>query len=102
MKGHHAMRSATSNPVRVQIWSDPQCVWCFIAHPRFEKTVNAFGGEVELTYRSFELRPGIAVEIDKEQEVEHHAGAERARIATMNALREAECLLTMLRGVWFD
>lgn len=71
--------------MQVEIWSDPQCVWCFIAHPRFEKAIAAFDGEVELTYRSFELRPDSPVEIDKEQQIAQNAGANRERVDAVNA-----------------
>lgn len=47
----------------------PQCVWCFIAHPRFQTAVAGFDGQVEVTYRSFELRPGVPTEIDKELQI---------------------------------
>ena len=79
------MTTAVAKPVHVEIWSDPQCVWCFIAHPRFEKAVAAFDGEVEVTYRSFELRPDAPIEIDKEQQIARHAGANRERIDAVNA-----------------
>lgn len=79
------MTNFPSTPVRVEVWSDPQCVWCFIAHPRFEKAVAAFNGVVEVTYRSFELRPDAPTEIDKEKEISKHAGAGRERIRTINA-----------------
>ena len=90
------MSTARTSPVRVEIWSDPQCVWCFIAHPRFEKAVAAFAGEVELTYRSFELRPDSPIEIDKEQQIAQHTGANEGRVTAINgqltALAEAEGL----------
>lgn len=79
------MSPSKTSPVHVEIWSDPQCVWCFIAHPRFEKAVAAFDGEVEVTYRSFELRPDAAVEIDRRQEIAQHAGANRERVDAINA-----------------
>lgn len=79
------MTTAVAKPVHVEIWSDPQCVWCFIAHPRFEKAVALFDGEVEVTYRSFELRPDAPIEIDKEQQIAQHAGANRERINAVNA-----------------
>lgn len=79
------MTSARRSLVRAEIWSDPQCVWCFIAHPRFEKAVAAFNGEVEVTYRSFELRPDAPVEIDKKQQIAQHAGPNRERIDAINA-----------------
>ncbi|WP_147916150.1 DsbA family protein [Ruania zhangjianzhongii] len=79
------MTIAASAPVQVEIRSDPQCVWCFIAHPRFEKAVAAFEGMVEVTYRSFELRPDAQVEIDKEQQIAQHAGANLDRVTAVNA-----------------
>lgn len=79
------MTTALAKPVHVEIWSDPQCVWCFIAHPRFEKAVVLFNGEVEVTYRSFELRPDAPVEIDKEQQLAQHTGANRERVEAVNA-----------------
>lgn len=71
------MTTARPSPVRVEIWSDPQCVWCFIAHPRFEKAVAAFDGGVETTYRSFQLRPDAPLDIDKAHEIAQHSGATR-------------------------
>lgn len=79
------MTTTASSPVQVEIWSDPQCVWCFIAHPRIEKAIAAFDGEIEVTYRSFELRPDAPVEIDKEQQIAQHAGGNRARVDAVNA-----------------
>ncbi|MGB3373987.1 MAG: DsbA family oxidoreductase [Microbacterium sp.] len=79
------MTTTASTPVQVEIWSDPQCVWCFIAHPRFEKAVAEFHGEVEVTYHSFELRPEAPVDIDKEQQIAQHTGANRERVEAINA-----------------
>lgn len=79
------MTTTASPPVQVEIWSDPQCVWCFIAHLRIDKAIAAFDGAVEVTYRSFELRPEAPVEIDKEQQIAQHAGGNRARVDAVNA-----------------
>jgi len=46
-----------SEPIRVDIWSDVQCPWCYIGKRRFEAAVERFGGEVEVEYHSFELAP---------------------------------------------
>jgi predicted DsbA family dithiol-disulfide isomerase len=45
--------------VRVEIWSDIACPWCYLGKRRFETALAAFGGrdEVEVTWRSFELDP---------------------------------------------
>jgi len=79
------MKTAVAKPVHVEIGSDPQCVWCFIAHPRFEKAAGLFDGEVEVTYRSFELHPDAPIEVNKEQQIAQRAGANRERIDTVNA-----------------
>jgi predicted DsbA family dithiol-disulfide isomerase len=44
--------------VKVEIWSDVVCPWCYIGKRRFEAAVERFGGDVEVVWRSFELDPG--------------------------------------------
>ncbi|MFE4372110.1 DsbA family oxidoreductase [Streptomyces sp. NPDC056835] len=48
--------------MRVEIWSDIACPWCYIGKARFEKGLAAFAhrDEVEVVHRSFELDPGHA------------------------------------------
>ena len=45
--------------MRIEIWSDVVCPWCYIGKRRFEEALEAFPGrdEVEVVYRSFELDP---------------------------------------------
>ena len=45
-------------PLQVEIWSDVVCPWCYIGKRRFERAVQQFGKDVEVTWRSFELDPG--------------------------------------------
>jgi predicted DsbA family dithiol-disulfide isomerase len=49
--------------MRVDIWSDVVCPWCYVGKARFEKALASFPhrDEVEVTFRSFELDPGAAV-----------------------------------------
>jgi predicted DsbA family dithiol-disulfide isomerase len=47
--------------VKVEIWSDVVCPWCYVGKRRFENAVAASGLEVEVTYRSFELDPSAPV-----------------------------------------
>jgi len=46
--------------MKVEIWSDVVCPWCYIGKRRFEQALERFphADEVEVTYRSFELDPG--------------------------------------------
>ncbi|MFG2298181.1 DsbA family oxidoreductase [Streptomyces sp. NPDC048603] len=45
--------------MRVEIWSDIACPWCYIGKARFEKGLAAFAhrDRVEVVFRSFELDP---------------------------------------------
>lgn len=48
--------------MRVEIWSDIACPWCYVGKARFEKALDAFPhrDEVEVVHRSFELDPNRA------------------------------------------
>ncbi|WP_327357029.1 DsbA family oxidoreductase [Streptomyces sp. NBC_01304] len=48
--------------MRVEIWSDIACPWCYIGKARFEEGLAAFahGEQVEVVHRSFELDPNRA------------------------------------------
>jgi predicted DsbA family dithiol-disulfide isomerase len=45
--------------VRVEIWSDVVCPWCYIGKRRFEKALARFdhSDEIEVVWRSFQLHP---------------------------------------------
>lgn len=45
--------------MRVEIWSDVVCPWCYVGKRRFEAALRDFpaAGEVEVRWRSFELDP---------------------------------------------
>lgn len=53
-----------NNPIKVDIWSDVQCPWCYIGKRKFEAGATAFGGDVEVEYHSFELAPDTPVDFD--------------------------------------
>ncbi|WP_185035715.1 DsbA family oxidoreductase [Streptomyces candidus] len=48
--------------MRVEIWSDIACPWCYVGKARFEKGLAAFAHRdgVEVVHRSFELDPDRA------------------------------------------
>lgn len=58
------MSNESPRPVRVDIWSDVQCPWCYIGKRKFEAGVERFGGEVEVEYHSFELAPDTPVDYE--------------------------------------
>jgi len=56
-----------NNSVKVDIWSDIACPWCFIGKRRFETAAAEFaatGGELEVEYHSFELAPDTPVDFE--------------------------------------
>ena len=53
-----------STPIKVDVWSDIACPWCFIGKRKFEAGAAEFGGEVEVEYHSFELAPDTPVDFD--------------------------------------
>jgi predicted DsbA family dithiol-disulfide isomerase len=53
-----------SNAIKVDIWSDVQCPWCYIGKRKFEEGAKLFGHDVEVEYHSFELAPDTPVDFD--------------------------------------
>jgi predicted DsbA family dithiol-disulfide isomerase len=51
--------------MRVEIWSDVVCPWCYLGKRRLERALESFAhaDEVEVTYRSFELDPSVPKDV---------------------------------------
>ena len=58
----------SADPIKVDIWSDIACPWCYIGKRKFEAAVEASGLDVEVEYHSFELSPDTPVEFDGRHE----------------------------------
>ena len=53
--------------LKVDIWSDIACPWCYIGKRKFERAVDQFsvdGRAVEVEYHSFELSPDTPVDFE--------------------------------------
>ncbi len=53
-------------PVRIQVWSDIVCPWCYIGKRRLEAALAQYGQPVEVVWRAFELDPSaptVAAEV---------------------------------------
>lgn len=74
--------------MRVEIWSDVVCPWCYIGKRRFEAALSRFppAGEVDLVWRSFELDPSASVgaDIDLISHLAAKYGVSRAEAEAMN------------------
>jgi predicted DsbA family dithiol-disulfide isomerase len=53
-----------SEAVKVDVWSDVQCPWCYIGKRKFEAGAAQFGDRVEVEYHSFELAPDTPVDYE--------------------------------------
>lgn len=51
--------------MRIEIWSDVVCPWCYLGKRRFERALASFPRreDVEVIYRSFELDPSAARDV---------------------------------------
>jgi predicted DsbA family dithiol-disulfide isomerase len=48
--------------VRIEVWSDVICPWCYIGKRRLEAALEEFPHPVEVVWRSYQLDPGAPVE----------------------------------------
>jgi predicted DsbA family dithiol-disulfide isomerase len=73
--------------VKVEIWSDVVCPWCYIGKRHFEQALASFEhrDDVEVTWRSFELDPGQpgAYDGDLSQALADKYGTSREQARTM-------------------
>jgi len=58
-----------SEPIKIDIWSDVACPWCYIGKRKFEGGAGLFAGAgdgraVEVEYHSFELSPDTPVDFE--------------------------------------
>ena len=54
--------------VRVEIWSDIACPWCWVGKRHLEAASAEFDGDVEVVWRAFELDPSAPRDADPEVE----------------------------------
>ena len=53
-----------SEPLKVDVWSDVQCPWCFIGKRKFESGVAMFGDDVEVEFHSYQLAPDSPIDVE--------------------------------------
>jgi predicted DsbA family dithiol-disulfide isomerase len=61
--------TATPAPIRIDVWSDIACPWCYIGKRNLENGLAAAAQDddapqVEITYHSFELSPDTPIDFD--------------------------------------
>ncbi|WP_313276937.1 DsbA family oxidoreductase [Timonella senegalensis] len=76
-----------SSPLKVDIWSDIACPWCYIGKRKFEEGLSQFAGrdDVEVEYHSFELAPDTPVDFEGSEIdfLAKHKGMPKAQVEQM-------------------
>lgn len=79
--------------LRVDIWSDIACPWCFIGKRRFEAALDAFAhkDDVRVTWRSYQLDPELP---------ERYDGSEAEYLASVKGMsaEQVEQMLDLVSG----
>lgn len=78
----------TSKKMKVEIWSDVMCPFCYIGKRKFEAALSTFKnrGDLEIIWKSFQLAPELASQPDKNmhQFLAEHKGISIAQATEMN------------------
>ena len=89
--------------MKVEIWSDVVCPWCYIGKRRFERALEAFDGadDVEVHWRAFQLNPdqprGARTTHD-----EYLAAKLRTTVDQVHQLNERVVSLAAAEGLAYD
>jgi predicted DsbA family dithiol-disulfide isomerase len=54
--------------MRIDVWSDVACPWCYVGKRNLEAALRATGIDAELHWRAFELDPGAPKAVDRSLE----------------------------------
>ncbi|MBF4514090.1 DsbA family oxidoreductase [Plantibacter sp. VKM Ac-2885] len=59
-------------PIHLDVWSDVQCIWCYISSARLRAAIARHLGPVEVTYHSFQVSPDAPTDIDRDAHIQSH------------------------------
>jgi predicted DsbA family dithiol-disulfide isomerase len=79
-----------TQPIKVDIWSDVACPWCYIGKRKLENAIAAFSQQqgsapIEVEYHSFLLNPDMPVDFEGSQTdyLAEHKGMPRDQVVQM-------------------
>ncbi|MEM1433577.1 MAG: DsbA family protein [Pseudomonadota bacterium] len=82
----------------IDVFSDYLCPWCFIGERRLKRVLDELAVPVEVTFRAFQLQPGLPPEGVARADLlarRHGAGADPARVPSKVAEAAAEDALAL-------
>jgi predicted DsbA family dithiol-disulfide isomerase len=74
--------------MKIEIWSDVICPFCYIGKANLEQALEQFGGEAQITHRAFRLSPGEPV-IPTDQMLSRKYGLTTQQVTANQASLEA-------------
>lgn len=91
--------------MKVDVWSDIACPWCYVGKRRFAEGVRRYqasgGGEVEVEYHSFELAPDTPVDFQG-SEADFLAEHKRLPLPQVRQMLEQMTEVAKAEGLDFD
>lgn len=70
--------------LKIEVYSDVVCPWCYVGKRRLERALTEFGGDVRVTWRPFQLNPTMPKEgMDRTAYLE-------AKFGSLDAFRQLE------------
>lgn len=87
--------------MKIEVWSDVVCPWCYIGKRRLERAVVQFDEPVEVEWRSFELDPNAKASPDAPL-VELLARKYRVSVDQAHAMMERVVSAGQQEGIEFD
>ncbi|WP_222850960.1 DsbA family oxidoreductase [Phytoactinopolyspora mesophila] len=95
------MNTSTDSVIKIDIWSDVACPWCYVGKRRLERALASFGGQTSIEFHSFELAPDTPVDFEGSEVdfLARHKGMPRERVEQMLAQMTA---VAAEEGLAFD
>ncbi|WP_205855647.1 DsbA family oxidoreductase [Phytoactinopolyspora endophytica] len=56
------MSVSAESAIKIDVWSDVACPWCYVGKRRLERALSTWHGEVAIEFHSFELAPDTPVD----------------------------------------
>lgn len=89
--------------MKVEIWSDVMCPFCYIGKRRFERGLASFEGrdDIEVTWKSFQLNPSIVTQPDLNIN-QYLAEAKGWSLDEARAMNERVTAMALEEGLHYD
>lgn len=92
-----------SNTMKVDVWSDIMCPFCYIGKRHYEEAIKQFShrDQIEIVWHSFQLDPSIPIQSNNHKNVFEYL-AERKGISLEQSLKMHESVLQMAKNAGLE